>query len=208
MSVAAKLPAPVQQEQVAQHRASQLAPKAPTPDAPPKRRINPHLLKDREDVCKAFHQYAKDRGWSGEGKVPWGTRKPFFAQFNWPKGWKYSQQSWAFNNWWRAWKERDDAAVAACTKSTKRKRRPGGGTHRKCPWLAQALYEWWAHMRYSVNWKRVAGELAEEQRPRKIARYTQDPSSIRPPHLPPSCPLPHLPPPPSRRSFFSPFPRR
>ena len=39
IAIAAKLLAPVQQEQVAQHREFQLAPKAPTPAAPEKRRI-------------------------------------------------------------------------------------------------------------------------------------------------------------------------
>ena len=179
MSIAAKLPVPVQQEQVAQHREFQLAPKAPTPAAPEKRRINPHVLKDREDVCKAFHQFAKDRGWSGEGRIPYGTRKPFLAKFVWPKTWKYRQQDSALNNWWNTWKKLEDAAVAASS-NRKRKNRNGAGRPRKCPWLAQALYEWWAHMRYSVDWMHLTGGTPKHERPRNIARYTQDPSSSSP----------------------------
>ena len=184
MAIADRLPVLVQQEQVAAHKESQLAPKAPRAAAQEQRRINPHLLRDRDMVCKAFETHAKDRGWDGDGKKPNGALKTFAARFRWPPGWKPRKQAQALGKWWRIWttasRRGDDERPGP-----KQRRSGGAGARRKCPWLSSALYEWWSHMRYSIDWERVTTGEPEEKRHRNIARYTQAPSSVRPPRSPP-----------------------
>ena len=98
MSIADRLPVLVQQEQVAAHKDSQLAPKAPRAAAQEQRRINPHLLRDRDMVCKAFEAHAKDRGWDGDGKKPRGALPTFASRFQWPRGWKPRQHARAYRS--------------------------------------------------------------------------------------------------------------
>ena len=192
MSIADKLPVLVQGEQVAAHQESQLAPKAPKRAAPEKRRINPHMLRDRDIVCQAHNKHVGDSGWDGLRKFSYASRRTFLAQFAWPRAWKHAKQSKALSNWWTYWKKRRDGVgdgVDEQCKDPKRRRSGGcGGARKKCPWLSSALYEWWSHMRYNVDWQKVNAGVPKEKGHRNIARYTQDPSYVRPPPIPPPSP--------------------
>ena len=69
-------------------------------------------------------------------------------------------------------RDKADGVVEQC-KDPKRRRSGGAGARKKCPWLSSALYEWWSHMRYNVDWKKVNAGVPKEKGHRNIARYTQ-----------------------------------
>ena len=96
---------------MAAHQESQLAPKAPKRAAPERRRINPHMLRDRDIVCQAYNKHVGDSGWDGLRKFSYASRRTFLAQFDWPRAWKHAKQSKALSNWWRYWK--NDATARA-----------------------------------------------------------------------------------------------
>ena len=50
----------------------------------------------------------------------------------------------------------------------RRQRREGAGTKQKAPIVRQALYEWWAGLRYAVDWKKHAGRCAVVTGQKKI----------------------------------------
>ena len=99
--IAQSLPPALQREQVAAHRKSMACPVAATA-APPeqKRRINPHLVRDRHLVCAALRDAGAKVGWDGVKRMPHGFLKGWVGQFTWPKGLSQKKQTRLVGRWW------------------------------------------------------------------------------------------------------------
>ena len=169
-AMAAAMPEALQQEQI---RAHALACAHPHPAAQPeKRTVCPHLLKNRELVCRELDKYARSCGWPGVGRLPDKTLASFCGRFDWPKDMGLARQHQAVAKWWCTW--RKAGGVATLGGGARRRARGTQGKPTKAPWLEAALYEWWSHMRYSVNWKAVAKRTPDrEQKPKMLARFSQ-----------------------------------
>ena len=52
-----------------------------------------------------------------------------------------------------------------------RKRAPGGGRHCKAPLVRQELYQWWASLRYAIDWKHIVAENRSRGLKKNLARF-------------------------------------
>lgn len=170
LAMAEAMPEALQEEQI---RAHALASARPKPEvAEQKRRVCPHMLRDRELVCKELEAHARSCGWMGEGVLPRNSIASFCGRFTWPKGMGVVQQRQAVSKWFQNWRTQGGHGTAGV--HGRRRARGNQGRPNKAPWLEAALYEWWSHMRYSVDWKAVAKRTAvAEERPKMLARFSQ-----------------------------------
>ena len=68
LAMADAMPEALQQEQIRAHAHARAHPKPAV--AEPKRRVCPHMLRDRELVCKELEGHARSCGWMGVGCLP------------------------------------------------------------------------------------------------------------------------------------------
>ena len=170
MSVAGAMPEALRQEQIRLHAASTAQP-LPAP-AETKIVVRPWLLGDRRKVCQHVDKHCRSCGWTGEGRLPRNSLRSFCRKFKWPANMTEAEQTKAVGRWFR--RQNDDDGYGPAPVKGRRRRGGGGGCYSHAAWLETSLYEWWAHMRCSVDWKAVAGRTAvAEERPRMLARFTQ-----------------------------------
>ena len=172
MTVAGAMPEALRQEQIRLHAASTAQP-LPAP-AETKIVVRPWLLKDRRKVRQHVDKHCRSCGWTGEGRLPRNSLRSFWRKYKWPAIMTEALQMRAVGRWFRK-VSNDDGYGHAPVKGCIRRRRGGGGAcYYQAAWLETSLYEWWARMRCSVDWKAVAGRTAvAEERPRMLARFTQ-----------------------------------
>ena len=156
----------------------------------------PHLLKSRMQVATAFHEHlAVVRRTGAKGRMPRGAGTLFLRGWNWgPHMSRFTdnQKLQTVRRWHRAYMRSSShqalgdaqwdaqwhklASFASKTKRQwgARKRAVGAGRPRLCPWLDQALYEWWSSIRHSVDWTAIRKSCpAVAWLPKKIARFSQ-----------------------------------
>ena len=141
-------------------------------------------------VARRFHCYCKRLGITPGKKMPYGSMKTFIHDnISWISTQKPTQPT-QIKRWydvWRASSANIEAAVAEKTipavstlslmKSRAhkpahlRKRAQGGGRNHKCPLVRQALYEWWASIRYAIDWKQLIQENRSRGRTKNLARF-------------------------------------
>ena len=169
LSVARGLPPAILQEQLVLHQKFQEAPPAPRKTRE-KLFVYPHLLKSRCQTVAAFEK------WIAEHRPGWepGTRVPRHCALQFVKSALVCPTRWEARSLARAlvqWRRR--GVMTQLTKKPKTARRGGDG-HRphKCPWLRQALFEWWTSIRHSIDWRQVKKGVEPTQAPKKLARFS------------------------------------
>jgi len=163
---------------------------------------NGTLFSTRMTICKLFHQFRRSRGLDGGGRKVRHTTTAFVKErLHFPvQSTSPRNISRYLLRWYDAWCKTAsnlDAAVADDTnphahdmvqedtrrgaqskiiKLPIRKRASGGGRKVQAPLVRKALYEWWAGLRYAINWDaHISGRRSRERKclarfPRSVLR--------------------------------------
>ena len=189
--VAEQLMPAEREEQLLRYRNRDREPKAPAQRQ--KRLVIARLLASRMEVAGAFDEHIRSLGWEPGQRLPYGSTRSFMDAWDW--GSLCKAPLWKRTKCVRTWHNvfvsskyasaiaeavREPGGKAAKAKKGSvlkwngRRRDRGGGRLRKCPWLRQALYEWWSSIRHSVDWEAIKrGMRSRSGEPKKIARFTQ-----------------------------------
>ena len=114
--------------------------------------------------------------------MPRGVLRGFLATLTWSRA-STTQAARAVRKWHKAWKK--TGGVVACARLVSkdrqvekvtlrnRRRNVGAGRPPKCPWLRQALYEWFTSVRYAIDWEAIHNRTAVAvTREKCLARFT------------------------------------
>ena len=180
MALCDMMPDAVVEEQV---RAYESRPEPQPPCQPKQMIVYPHNLKSRLQVVKAFDEHLRGRGWDGKGRLPYKARAEFEQSLTWSSGGrlKARQKQKALGQWHARWlkgksldvlaRAPDVARQVGTIKNAMRRRAPFR-KEKKCEWLRQELYEWWAGTRFSVDWDAIRRGVDHTKVHKRIARYT------------------------------------
>lgn len=185
-ALAADLPAAVQEEQIRHYEAQeQNALVAATPQSRALV-VYPHLLKSRKELAGAFHGFLLDLGWRPGQRKPRNSASAFIKQLKWSKPPAKSQQLRVIRTWHRNYgkkaygeqvvlkgKRGKGRAVVQIPNHSRRRESINQGRARSAAWLRQALYEWFASIRYSVDWRAVSEGIVPQLRHKCIGRFTR-----------------------------------
>ncbi len=160
-----------------------------------KRVVAPSLLCSRMEIAGAFDEHMRSLGWTPGDRFPYGGARSFMDAWDWGSMSRLPlrKRTHVVRRWHKAFlSSKYASAVAEAVrhprghetqhgqgrllkwKGGERIPQQGQGPARKCPWLRQALFEWWSSIRHSVDWKMIKSGLRSTQRePAKIARFTQ-----------------------------------
>ena len=181
------MPAAVADEQVRLYQASKCA--AVVPHAPQAIVVYPHLLKSRHEVAQLFDTELRNAGWAPGTRLPRTSATRFVAKLVWSKcmnmqtlgvkarvlrRWHQHFANVGVDEPSRSLKLKHGAARPP-VENGRRQRRIGlqGTGSIRCPWVREALYEWFASIRYSVDWKRCDGKASRSGQPKCLARFTR-----------------------------------
>ena len=177
MDIASRLSPAERQEQI------DLAARV-TPQPKIRKLYNPQLLSDRRSIAADYDSYLRaNYNWKEGGRYPYGAAVRFIKTLVvssaacdenilrrrlrvWHAEWLKSRSRGSGRD-----APRRNVSEAVATGRLKRAR--GAGRHRKCQWLHDELYEWWAGIRHSVDWEALKKGYAPESRPKALARFTK-----------------------------------
>ena len=178
------LPASVLEEQVRLYTAREaIAPVGADPAAMSPILVYPHLLQSRMQVASAFHKYLIGEGWVEGSRIPRGACVVFLGHMvRWGTKAQVKYPCRVLREWHATRFRNPSEKVAHCsggakrliTQWTRRQRvrwQQGRPVH--CPWLRQALYEWFMAMRYSIDWNAVRGSFRSGEDKKCLARFTR-----------------------------------
>ena len=166
VSLARALPEAVVLEQVANYAASQVAVAAP-PEEPGKILVHSDMAKSRMQVAESFDKYLRADGWAPGNRIPRNACPQFIdTMLSFPLKSRARDNRRNLVIWHNKWRKetrlqiREARGRLTSLTLTKwnpqlRKMTVGQGRPPKCPWLRKTLYEWFAMMRYSIDWKSV-----------------------------------------------------
>jgi len=154
---------------------------------------NSPLLHTKMMVAERFHMYCRQRGLKCAERLPWGAMASFIKE---NIEWRLHQKVHLGINikrWYDDWSSKDHSQVVAvadgpprtrqepnmnrsraAVPSHKRQRCDGGGRHSAAPLVRQALYEWWAGLRFAIDW----GQMATDRRSRGKKHLARFPRSV------------------------------
>ena len=184
VKLASSLPGPVVEEQVRLYEAEcdVVANKSTTPT---KLLVYPHLLKSRMQVAQTFHEYFINQGWDVGERLPRGIAIEFAKTLLWPINKDKLAPSVLIRRWHQLWlattggsaQQHSGPIVRSTSKLSSATRRRSCGTQgapTACSIVREQLYEWFAKMRYSIDWKAcVAQPCRSRGKPPCMARFTR-----------------------------------
>ena len=170
------LPSAVLDEQVRLHQASTCGPVVP--HAPQAFVVYPHKLKSREEAAKGFDMELLNAGWAPGTRLPRASATKAAGKLVWSKTKtlsRLSDQANALRRWHSEFRQMcvDEpsrsggrsihvrrGAARPAVEHGRRQRRLGmqGAQSVRCPWVREALYQWFVSIRYSSDWKECEGK--------------------------------------------------
>ena len=166
----------------------------PVPQKQAKLQIGPSpRWQQRMAVARRFHSYCKSQGIVPEDKLPYGAMRTFTRDHLEWKAKNGAPTTQNIRKWYRAWRSSDSNVVAADAQkpelvpseksnlrsrakqsSSSRIRGPGAGRPYKATLVRRALYEWWAGIRYAIDWN----QLHSNRRSRGKKHLARFPTSL------------------------------
>ena len=189
VGLAGSLPEAVLEEQLRLYEANKaIAPKPST--APEKLLVHAHMLTSRMQAASAFDEYLREGGWVPGARIPRNASPTFIKD---RVLWSKASQTQSYPNrnlqrWHASWLrncrlQNPTAQKGGCSSVTRQssvalfkgrqRHRVFQGRPCSCPWLRQALFEWFVAARYSIDWKSVRASLRSCGRNKCLARYTR-----------------------------------
>lgn len=170
MDLARSLPVVVLDQQLALHQAEQVAIPVP-PAVPGKILVHAHLLKSRMQVAEAFNGFLTGFGWTPGTRIPRNACATFCARhltgrlptrraiIKWHKQWCSTFSQLPIKKSGRPLKIDNPHCKVGWNRRRRALGTKGVGAPHKCPWLRNALFEWFASIRYSIDWQKVRASL-------------------------------------------------
>ena len=134
----------------------------------------------RSKVAEAFDMFLRSRGVGKNARIPRHATTDFIksrlAIKKDTKGLAVKIRRW--HDKWTKDGKRPTADKSfrkkLCYGSTphqKRLRGPGAGAHARCPWVRDALFEWFVSMRYSIDWRKYNQKLRSCGQHKAMGRF-------------------------------------
>ena len=187
LSLIQELPIQIVHEQINLYQAREI--KEQTAEHPRKITVRPSAVICKDEVGKAFHMYCTDQGIDTKKRLPHGITETFINdRLEWKTKDKMKVLTKRIRRWHSDWvksnkfldmpQSRAPKKGASIKKKLcwKRKRREGGGAKHKAAIVRQTLYEWWAGLRYAVDWQKHAANRSARKKkvmgrfPRSVLR--------------------------------------
>ena len=160
-----------------------------TPAKPARLMVDCNSVNSKMRVAAALDKYlssgvARRRA---NGRAAWGQVQHFVdTELLWPAHHSVAEKRNRRRRvlrWYAAWKKQGGAMVTNALPGKRgscrhkptylRQRQLGNqGRQQAVQWVRQELYDWWAAMRYSIDWAAVHSQLRGAKRKRCIGRYT------------------------------------
>ena len=190
VGLAKNLPEAVLEEQLRLYEASQAIVAQP-PKVPEKLLVHAHLFSSRMQVGAAFNMYLRDDGWAPGARIPRHACPTFINdRLLCSKATQLRNACRSVLRWHAQWMKdirlqnhtgkegggtRAGSGGSLQLQMGKRRQRERRfqGRPVACPWLRQALFQWFATMRYSIDWNRVRASLRSGGARKSLARFTR-----------------------------------
>ena len=145
---------------------------------PAKILVYPHLHASRMQVSALFYKFLAEHCYIGR-KLSRGVLTLFLSQLSWASA-EIKCKTRCIRRWHALWlrsgagHRRGLHRRRASDKDVlqKQRKRIMRSMPCACPWVRDALYEWFASMRYSIDWKAVTGSAAPQLRVNPLQRNT------------------------------------
>ena len=150
--------------------------------------VYPHLLKSRMQTAAALDTFLRSTGWAAGTRLPRNACPHFLkTSLVWPKMKDVGTSCRMMRRWHAEWQKNTSLQTSSTELSTattrsggtmlvwSRRQRQGSfqGRPVACPWLRQALFEWFMSMRYSIDWEAVRGSFRSGEGHKCMARFTK-----------------------------------
>ena len=154
--------------------------------------VYPHLLKSRQEAAQLFDTKLLNAGWAPGTRLPRTSATKFAKELEWSKTSTLktlSDKAKALRRLHQLFRQmcvdepsRSGGSIHLRSGSArppvefgKRRRRVGlqGTGSIRCPWVRDALYQWFVSIRYSVDWKACEGKASSSGQPKCLARSTR-----------------------------------
>jgi hypothetical protein len=178
------LPEAVLEEQLRLYEASP-AVVGKLPKAPEKLLVHSHLLSSRMQAATVFDEYLRGGGWVPSARIPRNACPAFIKDMMaLSKNSQLRNVSRGLRTWHRQWMKENRLQVPTSHIAAKHTGRAIEFARRQrqhlfqgrpfaCPWLRQALFEWFTAARYSIDWKSVRASLRSGGGKKCLARFTR-----------------------------------
>lgn len=178
----AELPVAVKEEQVRKYLDREARPAKRRPTFV----VIPNLMASRMQTARAFNTFIEESGWRAGDRLPHGCVPNFIKGLRWTGKMTIKHKGVALRRWHDVWiktrsranpqlrGEKAPRGVRVYVTSAARVRRSSlKVAHYKVPWVRQALFEWFASVRYAVDWTALAKGVAPQSRRKAIGRFTR-----------------------------------
>ena len=141
-------------------------------------------------VAARFHMYCDSRGIVHDQRIPYGLMATFIKDnLRWKAKQKKAVTGSQVRKWYNLWRSSPSNSLVAVAdqpskggaetsllkskapqQNSKRQRGPGAGRPPSVPLIRQALYEWWAGIRYAIDWQQMVASRRSRGK-KNLARF-------------------------------------